>query len=220
MAETPESTDRDAVTLGEGVYRSLRQSLRAGEFRPGDRLREDDVARRLAVSRTPVREAFGRLLAKRLVEPAGARGLVVRSLGTSEILELYAMREILEGAAARLAAQHGSPPEIDSMRDQQARFERIGDDAASLARINALFHATIVRASRNRYLGEALDDLQDFIALLGPTTFEAEGRSLTAAVEHRAIVDAIADRDSGGAEQAARLHIREALRTRLNLALT
>ncbi|WP_163208692.1 GntR family transcriptional regulator, partial [Citrobacter freundii] len=80
-------------------YRALCRALREGIYRPGDRLREEEVARRLAVSRTPVREAFGRLLARRLVVPVGARGLVVRNLGASDVLELYALREILEGAA-------------------------------------------------------------------------------------------------------------------------
>src|SRR5262245_9135311 len=100
------------LSLSETVFRSLRQALRAGIYQPGDRLREEEVAKRLKVSRTPVREALSRLVSKGLVEPAGGRGLIVRRLSTAEVLELYAMREILEGAAARLAAQHASLPEL------------------------------------------------------------------------------------------------------------
>src|SRR3712207_6471716 len=88
------------ISLSEAVFRSLREALRAGLYRPGDRLREEEVAQRLKVSRTPVREALGRLMTKGFVEPAGGRGLVVRRLDPAEVLELYAMREILEGAAA------------------------------------------------------------------------------------------------------------------------
>ncbi|WP_164127590.1 FCD domain-containing protein, partial [Stenotrophomonas maltophilia] len=80
--------------------------------------------------------AFGRLLARRLVVPVGARGLVVRNLGASDVLELYALREILEGAAARLAAQHASEPEIQSMNDLEVLFERQTDNPREMARLN------------------------------------------------------------------------------------
>jgi DNA-binding GntR family transcriptional regulator len=205
------------VPLGEAVFRSLCQAFRVGVYRPGDRLREEDVAQRLQVSRTPVREALGRLLAKGLVEPAGGRGLVVRSLGTAEVLELYAMREILEGAAARLAAQHASPPEINALHDLERAFEANAADPTAMARLNRVFHEAIFRAARNRYLDSALQELQDGIALLGTTTFSIGGRPSTAAAEHRSLIDAIAGRDPDRAEKLARAHIQEALRHRLRL---
>lgn len=210
---------RDGVPLGESVFQALCRALRDGVYRPGDRLREDEVARAMNVSRTPVREAFGRLLSRRLVEPLGARGLVVRSLDQTEVLELYALREILEGAAARLAAQHASPPEVDSLRDQHERLLSCAASPAEMARINRLFHDTITRASRNRYLDHALTEMQDSIALLGATTFTATGRPALAAEEHAGIIAAIAARDADAAEQAARRHIRAALRARLGLQL-
>lgn len=203
--------------LVETVHLSLVQSLRSGLYRPGDRLREDEVAGRLGVSRTPVREAFGRLIAKRLVEPSASRGLVVRTLGTAEILELYAMREILEGAAAALAAQHGVPAEIGALADLQSRLRAGHLDPPDLARLNGLFHAAIVRAARNRYLQQALADLQDAIALLGPTTFSVPGRPDEAAEEHEAMLDAIRQGRPDLAEASARAHIRSALRSRLSL---
>jgi DNA-binding GntR family transcriptional regulator len=205
-----------ALPLGEAVFRSLRQALQAGLYRPGDRLREEEIARELKVSRTPVREAFGRLLTKGFVEPGGAKGLIVRRLDMAEILELYAMREILEGAAARLAAQHASPPEIDALADLEAAFEQAGA-SAEMARLNRLFHRGIVRAAGNRYLQNALEELQDAIALLGVTTFSVAGRPPTAGREHGGILAAIAARDADRAEALARTHIREALRARLKL---
>lgn len=204
------------VPLGEIVYRTLREGIQSGDIKPGDRLREEEVAQRLKVSRTPVREAFGRMIAKGLVEPIGARGLVVRSLDTAEVLELYTMREILEGTAARLAARHASVPEIDALADIQAAFESQSDPAA-MAWLNRQFHEAIFRAARNRYLDSALQEAQDAIALLGPTTFQVESRPETASPEHRAIIKAIARHDADAAEQTARLHIRAALRARLKL---
>ncbi len=205
------------LPLSEAVFRSLCRALRAGHYRPGDRLREEDVAQRLKVSRTPVREALGRLMAKGFVEPASGRGLIVRSLGAAEVLELYAMREILEGAAARLAAQHASLPEIDALKDLERAFEANAEDPAEMARLNRVFHEAIFRAARNRYLDSALQELQDGIALLGATTFSIGGRPSTAAVEHRSLIDAITERDPDRAEKLARAHIQEALRHRLRL---
>ena len=207
------------VALGEAVFRSLCEALQAGSYRAGDRLREEEVAQRLKVSRTPVREALGRLAARGFVEPAGGRGVIVRNLDISEVLELYAMREIMEGAAARLAAEHASTPEIDALRDiEQALVEAsAAETAGDMARLNRAFHDAICRAARNRYLDNASRELQDWIALLGPTTFTVSGRPSTSHGEHQAIIDAIAARDGDKAEQLARAHIREALRCRLKL---
>jgi DNA-binding GntR family transcriptional regulator len=205
------------IALGEAVFRSLCEALQAGSYRAGDRLREEEVAQRLKVSRTPVREALGRLAARGFVEPAGGRGLIVRSLDISEVLELYAMREIMEGAAARLAAEHASAPEIDALRDIEQAFTDADDDAVEMARLNRAFHEAICRAARNRYLDNASRELQDWIALLGPTTFSVTGRPSTSHKEHRAIIEAIAARDGDEAEKLARAHIREALRCRLKL---
>src|SRR3569623_2493667 len=102
---------------GEAVFRSRCEALQAGSYRAGDRLREEEGAQRRKVSRTPVREALGRLAARGIVEPAGGRGLIVRNLDISEVLELYAMREIMEGAAARQAAEPDYAAEVDEQQE-------------------------------------------------------------------------------------------------------
>lgn len=204
------------LSRGEAAYRALRRAIQNGVYRPGDRLREEEVARRLDVSRTPVREALGRLAAKGLAVPAPGRGLVVRSLDAAEVLELYSMREILEGAAARLAARHAAPIELEGLDALERDFAG-AVTVAEMARLNRLLHDAIVRAARNRFLDDALGEFQDGVALLGATTFGVEGRPGPAASEHRAIVAAIAARDPDAAEAAARHHIREALRARMRM---
>ncbi|WFU39500.1 GntR family transcriptional regulator [Bradyrhizobium sp. CB82] len=217
-AKTSGTIDRDSgVALGEAVFRTLCEALQAGSYRAGDRLREEEVAQRLNVSRTPVREALGRLAARGFVQPAAGRGVIVRDLDISEVLELYTMREILEGAAARLAAEHASRLEIDAMTDIEQALTETSGDAAEMARLNRAFHEAICRAARNRYLDNASRELQDWIALLGPTTFSVNGRPETSHREHLGIIGAIAARDGDNAEKLARAHIREALRCRLKL---
>ena len=207
----------DGLPLGEAVFRALREALRVGVYKPGDRLREEEVATRLNVSRTPVREAFSRLVSKGLVAQAQGRGLIVRRLETSEVVELYVMREILEAAAARLAARHASDAEIEALHDLEARFEASTGDPLEMARLNRLIHDGMFAASRNRYLESALQELQDAIALLGRTTFAVDGRPDPAAREHREIIEAMAAHDGDRAEALARAHIREALRARLKI---
>lgn len=205
------------LSRGEAAYRAILDQIREGVLKAGDRLREQDIAARFGMSRTPVREALGRLLEKRLLVTAGGRGLTVRALAPSEVIELYSMREILEGAAARLAAQHASMPELAALADLEAAFGREGADYAELARLNRDFHDAIHRAARNAYLDEATRVLDDNIALLGISTFSAAGRPEAARAEHQAIVEAITARDADRAEQAARAHMRAALRTRLSI---
>ncbi len=216
MSQLVTDIGRDELR-GEGAYRALCAALQSGRYRPGDRLREAEIAAELGISRTPVREALGRLVARGLAAAAGGRGLVVATLDRSQILELYAMREILEGAAARMAAQRAAEPELEALQAMLDAFVAARTDPLRMAAVNRDFHAAIVEAAGNRYLQQALGELQDAIALLRVTTFTAPKRPETARREHAVIVEAIARRDPEAAEQAARLHIREALRTRLSL---
>ena len=189
-----------------------------GGYLPGDRIREEDVAQSLGVSRTPVREALQHLQARRLVEMAPGRGIAVVELNTQQVMELYAMREVLEGAAARFAAQHAVPAEIAIMRELIEEFDQAKGDAPRLEAINNALHRTIYGAARNRYMHEALNNLEDALSLLQNTTFSLLDRHESAA-QHRAIVAAIESRDSEGAEASSRLHIREAQRVRLRMLM-
>jgi DNA-binding GntR family transcriptional regulator len=202
---------------GEYVYRVLRDAIQDGRYLPGERVREDDIAKALGVSRTPVREALHRLSECGLLELAAGRGLVVVELNKQQMIELYAMREVLEGAAAGLAAQHASAAEIDTMARLLEEFLSAGDEPEKLAHINRLFHQTVYDAAHNRYLLQTLNQLRDAMALLRHTTFALPGRSLAVDAEHQAIVQAIRERSPERAEQAARLHIREAQRARMEL---
>ncbi|WP_151718996.1 GntR family transcriptional regulator [Gemmobacter serpentinus] len=202
--------------LSDAVLSALRQGIRSGLIQPGDRLREEEIAEHFSVSRTPVRDALRRLLERRFLEVSGARGLMVRRLDRAEVFELYQMREILEGTAARFAAENASRAEIDLLTDLHGKFEA-ATDPAEWQRLNKQFHETIAGAVRNRFFHSPLDELQDFLALLGPTTFSVIGRASPAAAEHQRILDAIARHDPDAAEAAARDHIRSALSTRLRM---
>src|SRR3954464_13201192 len=94
------------------VYRKLREAIETGDLKPGQRVMEVEVAAWLDVSRTPVREALRKLEAEGMLAMEPRAGLVVASLTRQAMMELYVMREVLEGTAARLCARHASDVEL------------------------------------------------------------------------------------------------------------
>jgi DNA-binding GntR family transcriptional regulator len=210
----PAQTGRSS---GTEAYDLLLSDIEEGELAPGTRLRELALAARFGLSRTPVREALKRLELQGLVVHEPHHGAVVASLDYAQIVELYLMREMLEGTAARLAAQHATNVEIDVLRKMVEDDRRLAGDGRLLARTNRQFHKQIRDTARNRFLSQALETLRISLALLAGTTLGEPGRGATAVDEHADIVAHIAHRDPDGAERAARAHIQSAFRTRIQL---
>jgi DNA-binding GntR family transcriptional regulator len=199
------------------AYELLLAEIESGGLPPGSRLREAALAERFRISRTPVREALKILEARGLVAHEPHHGAVVASLDYSQIAELYFMREVLEGNAARLAAIHASPTEVEVLRAMVARDRPLVGDPRALAATNRLFHQQVRDSARNRFLTATLENLRISLALLPGTTLAAPQRGAHSLAEHEAIVAAIAAGDADAAEAAARLHIRNAFRARIEL---
>jgi DNA-binding GntR family transcriptional regulator len=208
---------RDNISLSEDAYRQLKEAIRKGALAPGTRIREADIAERFRISRTPAREAIRRLESEGLISSVPRQGAIVSKLDHQETMELYDLREILEGAAAGFAARHASLAEIEELQELIAAEPELVDKPDQLADLNQLFHSALYRAAHNRFLERMLIGLRDSMALLGGTSLKVKGRFDTAHAEHLAIVSAIAARDGEAAEQAARAHIRNAQRARLKL---
>ncbi len=198
------------------AYDLVLQSIDAGEFLPGDRLVESELADRFGVSRTPIREAFQRLETQGVLTRDG-RSLIVSALDHNQLGELYVVRAELEGLAAQLAAQHAAPEEIKVLSTMVTQDRALVDDPKALSRANRRFHRQIHLASHNRYLIQQLEMVHRSMALLTNSSFEQGGRPEVALDEHQAIVDAIAKRDREAADEAARTHISIAYETRLKL---
>jgi DNA-binding GntR family transcriptional regulator len=198
------------------AYSLILNAIDEGLYRPGDRLVESELAERLGVSRTPIREALQRLETQSLLTRDG-RSLIVASLDHNQMAELYTVRAELEGLAARLAARHATVEEVKVLREMIVRDRRLENDPAALSRANKRFHKQIHLASHNRFLVRQLDLVHRSMALLATTSLEAEGRGKTALDEHEAIVEAIAAGDGIAADQALRDHISRAFETRLML---
>ncbi len=205
----PSSSQKDAYSL-------VLEAIDEGEFRPGDRLVELELAVRFGVSRTPIREALQRLETQAVLTRDG-RSLIVASLDHDQLGELYVVRGELEGLAARLAAQHAAPEEVSVLWEMVRKDAELVGRPQLLARANRRFHHQIHLASHNRYLIQQLEMVHRSMALLATTSLAAEGRGATAQDEHATIVRAIEARDGTAAESAIRAHISHAFETRLKL---
>jgi DNA-binding GntR family transcriptional regulator len=204
------SVQKDAYTL-------ILEAIDAGVYKPGDRLVESELADRLGVSRTPVREALQRLETQAMLTRDG-RSLIVATLDHNQLAELYAVRSELEGLAARLAARHATPEEVRVLQSMVAEDRALlGGDPRALSRANKRFHKQIHLASHNRFLVQQLDLVHRSMALMANTSFAAEGRDEVALAEHDQIVSAIATGDGEAADQALRTHISRAFETRLRV---
>ena len=202
------------IEQNKDAYELVLEAIDSGIYKPGDRLVESELAERFGVSRTPVREALQRLETQAILSRDG-RSMVVASLDHDQLGELYAVRAQLEGLAAQLAAQHAAPEEIRILQDMVAQDQTLVNDPAALSRANRRFHRQIHLASHNRYLIRQLESVHRTMALLTTTSLAADGRGEDALAEHKAIVDAIANRDKAKAEKALREHISMAYETRL-----
>jgi DNA-binding GntR family transcriptional regulator len=198
------------------AYEMILDAIDVGIYKPGDRLVESDLAERLGVSRTPIREALQRLETQSLLARDG-RSLIVASLDHNQMAELYAVRTELEGLAAQMAARHATAEEIRVLRDMVSEDRALINDPSALARANRRFHKQIHLASHNRFLVQQLDLVHRSMALMATTSLAAEGRGQVALQEHDAIVDAIAARDEARAREALKDHISQAFVTRLKL---
>lgn len=198
------------------AYKMIIEAIDVGEYKPGDRLVESELADRFQVSRTPIREALQRLETQSMLTRDG-RSLIVASLDHNQLAELYAVRSELEGLAAELAAQHATPEEVRVLYSMITADRNITDEPDKLSRANRRFHNQIHLASRNRYLINQLKMVHRSMALLTSTSLAVDGRGVMALNEHEEIVQAIENRDGDAANAALKRHLSFAFEMRLKI---
>ncbi|WP_457966701.1 GntR family transcriptional regulator [Arthrobacter sp. D1-29] len=203
------------MRASDRAYAALREDIVEWRLRPGTLLAEVEQSERLGVSRTPLREALGRLTAEGLTTAAGGRGVVVTDISLADIDELFELRETLEGRAAALAAERGDPEEFRQLhRELLAGKDLIrSDDPAKheyyglVARLDAAIDAAI----SNSYLAQAMGSLRVHLVRVRRLAANDAPRLAAAASEHAAIAEAIAERNPRLAEAATTVHLHRSL---------
>lgn len=212
MPVAPPIADDESATLSDHVFRRIQTAIVRGEIAPGSKISEPELARAYGISRGPLREAIHRLEGQRLLVRVPHAGARVVSLTEAELIELYEIRESLEGMACRLAAERMTQAEIDELRQVLETHER--DEAFKAGRGyyqqegDFDFHYRIIQGSGNRTLSNLLcNELYQLVRMYRIQFSATPNRPRQAFAEHHRILDAIADRDGELAELLMRRHI-------------
>lgn len=213
---------QDARAAGESVegrttLERIRRQILLGEYGPGEHLKEERLAEELGVSRTPIRQALTMLEAEGLVEIAWNRGAMVCSFGAEEVWEIYDLRAMLEGHAARRAASHITGEELERLKRlaqiQEAivpeDFVEREEEIRRLVATNQEFHGTIAAASRNGRLRKLLRRTVEVPLMYKAFFWYTPHERAISNHYHRQIVSALDQRDAERADLLMREHVYE-----------
>ena len=203
--------------LKEDIFDVLHEKILAGIYKPGDWLRQEDIATQLGVSMTPVREGLDLLVSAGLAERVPYRGVRVREMSTKDVVEAYGMRLILEAIIAREAARNITPDQVatlESMLDEMKKHDTL-KEVSSERKSSREFHSAIAEATKNDLLiklyavvANAFPDWLLYEALFRYPELIADSMASTYR-EHVAIVDALKQGDAEGSVQKSLEHLME-----------
>jgi DNA-binding GntR family transcriptional regulator len=202
-----------AASVADRVYAALRERILAGDIPNHARLHQEQLSEELGVSRTPLREALGRLAADGLVELLPQRGARVADITPADMETSYVARLVIEPPAAALAASRRSVEDIEEMRRAIADHRRETADVQTVYDANRDFHLAVVRASGNPFLLRFCEQL--WVRRIGLRVYEEQREPpefIAADADwHERIADAIEARDPARAEREMREHIHQAM---------
>ena len=203
--------------LKEDIFDVLHEKILAGIYKPGDWLRQEEIATQLGVSMTPVREGLDLLVSAGLAERVPYRGVRVREMSTKDVVEAYGLRLILEALIAQEAARNITPEQVaglESMLDEMKKHDTL-KEVSSERKSSREFHSAIAEATKNDLLiklyavvANAFPDWLLYEALFRYPELIADSMASTYK-EHVAIVDALRKRDAQGAVQKSIEHLLE-----------
>ncbi len=208
----PLTVDRSAKTLRELTLEKMRAAIYAQRFRPGDRLVERDLCEQLGVSRTIVREVLRHLETEGLVTTLQARGPIVARTTADDALQIYEIRGVLEGIAARACAERRSPEMIAALETCLAGIKAgyADDDMPGVLAATTEFYRTLFHFAGKEIAWGIVSTLTVRINHLRSMTIKTDGRKVDGPVQMQRILDAITAGDGEAANAAALQHVRSA----------
>jgi DNA-binding GntR family transcriptional regulator len=193
-------------TLREKILETIRDAILKGSLRPGERVSEPELAERFGISRTPIREAFRQLESEGYLEVIPRKGAVVASLSERDVIEFYAIKSILEGHAARIAAERMTERDLERLETINAKLQEIaaGGDIKGFFRVHNEFHELFIKASGNDKLIELINQLVLKFNRLRLASLAQPGRMDISVQEHRKIIEAFRRHDGEQADSLVR----------------
>ncbi len=208
------------TNIDHRIYEIITEQILTGKLAPGDRLTEEEVARQLGVSRTPVREAMKSLAKDELVELLPRKGMYVKKLELQDVVEIYDIRAVLEELAVTLATLRIPKAIIKELRieAEKSRQEIISGHNEGSHAFDREFHYCIAEHSGNKRLAATIESLGNMVNFFRTTVIAREDKQIKQALEeHIQIIEALEKRDVTAAAEAMREHI---LHTRSNIMKT
>ena len=199
----------DLRPIRESVLHEIRNAIFEGKLNQGDRLIENHIAQGMGVSRTPVREALRQLEIEGLAVNVPRKGTLVKGISKEDAVEIYDIREVLEGLVSRLACLHITRIEIRRLNEIICIMEECIKNSNNSEYIKAHneYNEILLNASKNKRLIERLETIYDYLKSLRRISLLTNERRKEAIKEHKDIVKAIEIGDEEMAEKVARLHV-------------
>ncbi|MEL7567343.1 MAG: GntR family transcriptional regulator [Dehalobacterium sp.] len=201
--------NNEFMPMREVIFHFLRESIISGKFAPDDHLIEEELAKQLNVSRTPIREAIRKLELEGLVRRSPRRGVVVRKFSLEDAEEIYDLRSVLEGYAARLATKNISMDQINKLKSLLSEMKESIKNGNTIGEmdLHKKWHLTLYAASKNSRLERLLNDYADYLQFFRTLALQNPGRLNETTEQHESLIHAIESGDSELAEKVAREHV-------------
>lgn len=203
VRKLPEARKR---TIRDEVFYQIRKAIIRGDYKPGEKMQEEDLAKQLGTSRTPVREALRKLESEKLVTYYPHRGTVVSEVSDDEIDELFAVRTLIETLIARRAAVKAKPGDIKKLREYLEKAESSDNADTALNSIEA-FNEKIFQISGAERLADLNRRIREYLQRLLVSNHTEPRRKAEAAAEHLKIVASLEAGDPDLAEKYTKEHL-------------
>jgi DNA-binding GntR family transcriptional regulator len=199
-------------SLRNKVYMTIKKRILNGEYPPEFSLIELKLSEEFGVSRTPVREALRQLELDGLVHLVPNKGVYVSEITSKDISDVYEMRMLIEGLGSKWAALNATEAELEKMKEilDLCEFYTMKGEYLKVLELDGKFHDIIFKASKSKPLNLILKQLHEYIQRARKASLSSPGRAEAAFQEHKAIYDAIKNRDGESAETLTREHILKA----------
>lgn len=199
----------NSFSLTDEIVDIIRERILKGEYRIGEKIKENQIASELRVSRTPIREAFKQLENEGLIDYIPNRGCFAKGFTRQDIEDLYAVRKALEILAVEWAVSRITPDQIEKLQEQSdlMEFYTTRKDGKKVLEINSDFHAVIYNATGSRFMAQVLRSYKEYIEQTRRVIFDERDYLEEIFHEHKAVLEAIKAHDVEGAKEAMARHL-------------
>jgi len=200
------------ASLRNKVFKYIKSQIISGAYGPGETLLESKLADELGVSRTPIREAIRLLEMEGLVETTTKKGASVLGISQQDVEDIYAIRQLVEGLAARWAAERLSAADLKELQKTYELMEFYAQkhEVEEIAELDNKFHQMIYEAAGSKILYLTLRNLHQYVQIARLKSLSMQNRLALTLSEHRAILEAFEAKDADAAEKAMTEHVRQA----------